>query len=122
MTRLDHVTTHPLRGNLFENLVIMEWIKQRWIQHLPHNTYFYRDQSHNEIDLVVADGDQLRLVDVKAGQTVVDDYFRGVYAARRTRLSIKKAFVIYDSSERQARRDAEVLPLRELARLDLDLG
>lgn len=44
--------THYLKGALFENLVILEFLKGRLNQGLPPNFYFWRDQSGHEVDLL----------------------------------------------------------------------
>ena len=42
-----HVRYHPLRGNLFENLVIMEALKYRYHRGERSNLYFWRDGKGN---------------------------------------------------------------------------
>ena len=38
-----HLRHHPLRGNLFENLVVAEVLKHRYHRGRPDNLSFYRD-------------------------------------------------------------------------------
>jgi len=49
---LTHLESHPLRGNLFENLVIAEILKFRFNQGKGNNLNFYRDSTGNEIDVI----------------------------------------------------------------------
>ncbi len=39
------LASHPLRGELFENMVILEFYKSRYNAGKEPNSYFYRDQS-----------------------------------------------------------------------------
>ena len=73
----EHVGKHPLRGNLFENLVVMESLKYRYNRVIPDNLYFFRDSKGNEIDLLFLSGGFPIPVEIKSGQTLNPDYFKG---------------------------------------------
>ncbi len=75
---------HPLRGHLFENLVVAEALKHRLHRGLRPNLFFYRDRKGNEVDLVVVVAGSPVPVEIKAGQTVTPDYFRGLRSFART--------------------------------------
>jgi predicted AAA+ superfamily ATPase len=62
-----HVRYHPLRGNLFENLVIMEALKYRYHRGERSNLYFWRDGKGNEVDLLVENGPDIVPVEIKSG-------------------------------------------------------
>ncbi len=72
---IDQLQTHPLRGALFENLIVSETAKKyhHHRQQLP--LYFWRDQTGHEIDLLIEDGTDLYPVEIKAGQTVSSGMF-----------------------------------------------
>ena len=72
------VARDPLWGALFENLVVIEALKDRLNAGESAELYFYRDSAGNEVDLLVPDGRQLWPVEIKAGATVNADYFRGL--------------------------------------------
>jgi predicted AAA+ superfamily ATPase len=101
----------PLRGNLFENLVVMEFLKYRLNQGKRSNLTFYRDSSGNEVDLVLEFGADLFPVEIKAGATVVPDFFRGLKRFSRVfpQLPLGGA-VVYGGSEVQLRTDVKVYP------------
>jgi uncharacterized protein len=116
MSEVGHLASHPLRGQLFENLVIADALKKRLNQHLPNNCYFYRDRDKNEVDLLQASGDQIQAVEIKSGKTVSSDYFRGLKFLKKTSLNlIEPSLVVYDGDRTQKREIATVLPLREFA-------
>lgn len=70
--------THPARGALFENLMINELTKNRFNAGKRSNLYFWRDQSGNEIDVLIDEGLELIPVEIKSGQTITRDYFKGL--------------------------------------------
>jgi uncharacterized protein len=66
----DQVPTHPLRGALFENLVISETVKAYMHHRRPAPLFFWRDRTGHEVDLIIDDGGQLYPVEIKSSQTL----------------------------------------------------
>ena len=71
-----HLRHHPLRGNLFENLVVAEVLKHRYHRGRPDNLSFYRDSKGNEIDLLLRAGHIPYPIEVKSGQTLNAGFYR----------------------------------------------
>jgi uncharacterized protein len=65
-----HLEIHSSRGGLFESFVISEMIKKQWNQGKEHSFYFWRDNTGNEIDLLIDQGTKLIPVEIKSGQTL----------------------------------------------------
>jgi uncharacterized protein len=74
----QQVATHPLRGNLFEDCVVMETLKYRYNRGKASNLYFYRDSTGHEVDLIYMIAQHPVPIEIKAGQTVVQDFFQGL--------------------------------------------
>ncbi len=74
----QHLSIHSARGALFENWVISELLKQRYNQGLPSNLYFWRNNTGEEVDVVVEQGDQLLPIEIKSGQTFNADFLTGL--------------------------------------------
>lgn len=72
-----HVSRDPLRGNLFENMVVIEALKYRLHRGKRSNLHFYRDSNGNEVDLLLGLGPDLYPIEIKAGMTINRDYFKG---------------------------------------------
>jgi uncharacterized protein len=66
---------HAQRGALFENLVVMEFLKARFNQGLLPDMYFWRDSRGLEVDLLLERGGELNPVEIKSGQTIASDFF-----------------------------------------------
>ncbi len=74
----EQLSTHYLRGELFENMVINEHIKQYYNEGKEPNFYFWRDSNQNEVDLLIEKGGNLRAVEIKASATLKTDFFSGL--------------------------------------------
>jgi predicted AAA+ superfamily ATPase len=103
----------PLRGNLFENLVVVEALKYRYNRGKRSNLFFYRESNGNEVDLLAESGRSLCAMEIKAGATVNPDYFQGLrHFAKAVGPSRQiTGGVIYGGSEFQKRSDFPVYPL-----------
>ena len=79
----DQVTTHPLRGALFENLVVSEALKHRFNRGRDFNLSFFRDSRGLECDLLYETGRGIHAIEIKSGATVASDYFVVAQQGRR---------------------------------------
>jgi len=73
------IFTHPLKGSLFENLVVIEALKHRYNRGRRSNLHFYRDSAGNEVDLVLSYADLHVGIEIKAGTTVGGGFFDGLH-------------------------------------------
>jgi hypothetical protein len=68
------LATHPLRGQLFENWVIVEFLKQRFNVGMRSNLYFWRNHTGMELDLILDQAGCLLPVEIKSGATYASDW------------------------------------------------
>lgn len=68
----------PLRGNLFENMVILELIKSRYNLGKEHNLSFYRDNHKNEVDILYKSARQIIPIEIKSSKTFHTDFLKGL--------------------------------------------
>jgi len=109
--------SHPLRGNIFENLVIMEFLKNRFNQSKTSNLFFYRDRTGNEIDLVIQEAASLIPVEIKSAKTLNVDFCRGIKSFKKLlEPEINKSFIIYNGEEKHTHQKITFLPWKELRR------
>jgi len=107
------LSTHPLRGALFENLVLSETLKFRVHRGLSRQLHFYRDSTGNEVDLLYPLGGSWLPVEIKSGQTVASDYFRGLAAFERAEGEAPGRLVVYGGEAEQPRTAGRVVPWRQ---------
>ncbi len=105
------LATHPLRGNLFETLVVSELIKAYFNQGERAPLYFWRDSNGNEVDVIADTGGQLHPIEIKSGQTLNRDFFIGL--ERWLALAgnqVASPVLIYGGAEDRVHRAVRVLP------------
>lgn len=101
----------PLRGNLFEGMVVMEALKFRLNRGKRDNMSFYRDSSGNEVDLVLEFGSSVFPVEIKGGVTISRDYFQGLHRFEKNNLELPiGGAIIYGGNETQVRGNISVCP------------
>ena len=106
-----HIDRHPLRGNLFENLVITEALKHRLHRGQRSNLYFWRDPRGHEIDMIHEHGSSIVMTEIKAGATVAQDWFKAfdLLAARLPEGHTLRTLV-YGGTEQFTRADTTLWP------------
>lgn len=72
----DQLRSHYLRGELFENFVLTEYLKHNANAQAGLEFFFWRDQTGREVDLLAEGGSALSAVEIKSGKTIADDYTR----------------------------------------------
>jgi uncharacterized protein len=114
------LSNHYLKGGLFENMVIVDYLKQRLNQGLPDNCYFWRDKTGNEIDLMIEKGGGLFAIEIKSGETYNADYFKGIrYWNRISNSNPENAYVVYAGNQEQKFQFGNLLNVNNFLNLNL---
>jgi len=72
--KAEEMAFHAQRGNLFETLIVSEFLKACWNEGIPSNLFFWRDSKGLEIDLILEHGESLRPIEIKSGATIAADF------------------------------------------------
>jgi len=78
LRRPEDLRLHPLRGAVFETFVISELRKLFLHRGRRPSLFFWRDSAGREVDVLLDFGVRRVPVEVKAGETVARDAFRGL--------------------------------------------
>lgn len=70
--------THPLRGAIFENMVVGEMLKHSFNIARTPSLFFYRENSGKEVDILNNSGDGLSLYEIKASSTYRGDFLKNM--------------------------------------------
>ncbi|RMD97917.1 MAG: DUF4143 domain-containing protein [Calditrichaeota bacterium] len=109
---------HPMKGSLFESMLISEMMKHYFNQGLEPQCFFWRDKVGHEIDCLLETGESLVPVEFKAGQTITPDFFKNLnYWRKLSGVGAEHAYVIYGGEEVQSRSTGQVLGWRYIDRL-----
>ncbi len=117
INKVSLLDLHPLKGNLFENYIVGELIKDRYNRNLPFDLYFWRDNTGNEMDIVIDKGTHLYPIEIKAGKTITSEYFKKFPFWSKITGSTEGT-VIYAGNELQKRSNGiNVIPWNNLQEL-----
>ena len=110
--------THYLKGNLFENFIISDFLKNKFNTNAPYNLFFWRDNVGHEIDLLIEDSNSLLPIEIKSGKTVHNEFFKNLrYWMKLT--GIEKGKVIYAGESSQKRSEGvEIVSWKDVSKLN----
>lgn len=74
----DDLRNHPLRGPIFETFVVSEFRKLYLHNGQRPPLYFWRDSNGREVDLLIDAGTRRIPIEIKSGETVSGDFFKGL--------------------------------------------
>ncbi len=106
----QELSDHYIRGNLVESFIIADLLKQQYNFDMQPSLYFWRDKTGNELDCLVDESTGPIPVEIKAGKTVVSDFFKGItYWQKTTGVSDGLRYLIYGGDNDQSWPQANVL-------------
>lgn len=93
---VEQLNRNPLKGQLFENLVVMETFKASLNQGRKSELYFYRDNTGREIDLIYKTSHQLTPIEIKSSKTFNTSFLKQLdYFAELVGDRCTKGYLIY---------------------------
>ena len=106
---------HYLRGGLFENYVINQFIKKAFNQGEEPSLSFWRDNKGNEIDLIKTIGDKQFAYEIKSGKTFSSDFIKGLrYWANLSSATAEQCNVVYSGDKSLQMSDCNLLTLNDI--------
>ncbi len=103
--------THPLKGSLFENMMIAEYVKRMYHKNRIQDLWFWRDAAGHEVDLLIQEGLSLHLIEIKTTQTIMSDLFKGLnYFEKESKKDNLTKTLVYAGRETQSRTAGNVMP------------
>lgn len=110
----EQVASHPLMGNLFENMVVMEMLKRRLNRGDEPDMYFLRTSSGLEADMVVENGGRLDLFEVKASSTFHADMTRNLRRISEFIPEVGRREVVYSGQTRGASDGVDIVNFTDI--------
>jgi predicted AAA+ superfamily ATPase len=114
----QQMSNYPLRGAIFETMVINEFVKKRTNAAMPINLFYWREKTGHEIDLIMDNGGDLLPIEIKSGQTINSEFFRNIdYWCKLS--GTTKSVLMYAGDQKQKRSNGtDVMNWRELISLE----
>jgi len=111
----NQLSSHFLRGGLFENMVMNEFTKTSLNNGKEPNLTFWRDSTGNEVDLLFSTKGKQLAYEIKSGATYSSDYFKGIKVwAKLSETAPEDCFAIYNGDRRLSTSYGEVIPWNEI--------
>ena len=96
----EELDLHYFKGNIFENLIVADFIKNDYNQGGFSNFYFWQDSHKNEIDLIIESGKNIKAIEIKSIQTIRGDMFKNIYFWQGLNKDLKiDSYVIYSGDK-----------------------
>lgn len=109
------LSTHYLRGGIFESFVISELMKAHYNAALTPKLFFWRDKQGHEIDCLIEKGLDLIPIEIKSGKTINQDFFENLdFFSALSDISPSNSYLIYGGDDDQKRSKAQVLSWKNL--------
>jgi len=74
----EQVNLHYMKGSLFENLILNEFIKRSFNRGKNSQPYYWQDNHGKEIDCLLVNGERVTAVEIKSGKTISTSYFENL--------------------------------------------
>jgi predicted AAA+ superfamily ATPase len=113
----DQLHSHYLRGELFENFALTEYLKHKANTQSNAEYFFWRDQAGREVDLLAETGSSLSAIEIKSGKTISDDYIKNLVYLQSLFVNAQtelKPLVVYAGDLAQTRSNIPIRSWKDL--------
>jgi uncharacterized protein len=92
----EQLARDPLCGLLFENMIVIDLLKQRFNKGYDSNLFFFRDSHGNEIDVVLSSGSFLKAIEIKSAETFHIEFLKTLnYLKKLLPEQITNTYLVY---------------------------
>ena len=114
----QQLNAHYLRGNIFESMIVSEYLKHRYHRGLRSNAWFWRDSKGHEIDLLLEHAGQATAVEIKSTETLNPELFRGLrYFQSLSGTPEDNLLLVHGGPRTQSRKHGQALSWKQLNEL-----
>lgn len=112
----EELHLNPLRGALFENLIIIECFKKYYTVGQKPEIYFWRDVQGHEIDCIIeASFNKLIPIEIKASLTINPRFFKELLDWKKiTGQSEENSYLVYAGDQDYLRAEGHIISWRNL--------
>lgn len=106
--REEDLDYHWAKGALFENMIIADLQKNYLNKAAIPPTYFWRDNTGNEVDCLIDESNSIKSIEIKSSTTISSDFFKGLNYYKKLN-ETSKPFLIYGGNENYIRKEAQIV-------------
>ena len=115
---IKQLESHYLKGGLFENFILSEFLKHRFNQGLANNCSFWRDNKGVEIDCVIHLPGKSLGIEIKSGKTFNTDFISNLqYWQKLFGKKMPELFLIYGGNSSRKALNTEILSWKDISSL-----
>ncbi len=116
LSNVAQIERDPLRGSIFENLIVTEALKTKLVSGSDPKIYFYRDSNNNEVDLVYPNGRDLQPIEIKSSTTIPSaDQSKGLrYFANLVEQRCQKPLMIFGGDQTATSSGIRYIPWKKI--------
>lgn len=104
ITEASQLENYPLRGAIFETMVVNELIKKFTNKGLAPQMFYWRDKTGHEVDVLIDTVDKIIPIEIKSGKTITSNWFKNLkYWQNLSKQN--QAFIVYAGEQEQQRSD-----------------
>jgi uncharacterized protein len=96
-------------GALFENMIIVDLVKNFYAHNIPFNVSFFRDSNQNEVDLIIESGNRVLPIEIKATETIQSSFFKILHWFNQEIKNDEPPILIYGGNQNQIRTNSKVI-------------
>lgn len=105
----DQLFSFYMKGSLFENFVISEYLKKEIHLGKRPAVYFWKDNTGNEVDLIIEKKGSFYAVEIKSGMTIKNDFFNGIEKFQKySGIKSNYCFLVYGGENNHKRKAANI--------------
>lgn len=108
------IKDRAIYGALFENMILVDSIKNCNAYGLRPSLSFFRDSNQKEIDLIIELGNKIVPIEIKASQMISSSFFDTLTWFKETTNSQEPPVVIYGGDQNQTRAQGKVVSWKKL--------
>ena len=115
LTNVGDLKNHYLKGNLFENFIISDFLKLINNLNLNKEIYYWRDSVGHEIDMLIDSVEGIKVFEIKSSMTINKAFFKNINYLKKINNDIPIfPFIIYGSDDNYIYNEMQVLSWKNL--------
>lgn len=115
INEITQLENHPLKGSIFENYCILNLVKENSFKINKSNFYFWRGNNGVEVDLIIENGLQHTLIEIKSGSNFHGKWFKNMDLFKNYSNIDAKQVLIYTGAETvKFSENKEIIPFNKM--------
>ena len=116
ITEPHQMARDPLRGQVFENLVVMELYKTILNHNLGTELYYFRDNNLNEVDVLFKKSGKYIPIEIKSSHTFQKQFLKGIqYFQKLTPEQVDMGYLVFSGETGAVLQNTKLLNYQDTA-------